>query len=103
MVVTPTAVQPKKRGPEPGQYNNMKKKTATLNKKKAPNKKAAAPNKKKAPNKTAMAMPRSNALSLPRGAKVSEIPFPQREGRNFDATMMIAFHLLFQKLKLGNN
>ena len=42
------------------------------------------PNKKKT---TTIPIPRSNLLRLPRGArkKLSGIPFPQREGRNFDA------------------
>ena len=61
------------------------------------------PHRTRRKHQTGMAIPRSNALSLPRGAEVSEIPFPQREGRNFDAATTIAFHLLFRKLKLGKN
>ena len=53
-----------------------------------PREKRGPYNKKKTvtPKKKATVIPRSNAFCLPRGrGKVSEIPFPQLKGRNFDA------------------
>lgn len=63
----------------------------------------AAPNKKKAPNKTAMAIQRSNALSFPRGDTVSEFNFLNGKEETLILPRLIAFHLLFRKLKLGKN
>ena len=49
-----------------------------------------------------MATPRSNALSHPRGAKVSVIPFAQREGRNFDAATPDCLSLPISKAEEWN-
>ena len=100
--MSPSTVPAKKRGPIPGKKRGpyKKKKVAP---KAVSNKKKAARNKKKAAPKPDLALPRGNSLSLPRGAKVSKIPFLQREGRNFDAATNDCLSLPMSKKKNGRN